>query len=156
MVNSPLLYGPYYNTPALAATGVKKYYSKVDGKYVVTGSSASSTVYESSMKTFFRECTAVIRGMWPSIKAGVQLKESRSGLENGEEVVLIKPRFTENLRFFLTYQLGTYVFQVFYVEFCRPAERCSGAWQLFNGNWVSGIGAFDNPRTGPRDKCLHL
>jgi hypothetical protein len=42
----PLLYGPYYNSPALAASGVKKYYNKVDGKYVVTGSSAESTVYE--------------------------------------------------------------------------------------------------------------
>src|SRR5690606_25115534 len=49
----PLLYGPYYNTPPIAASGERNYYSKVEGRYVITGKSADQTIYEPSMMTVF-------------------------------------------------------------------------------------------------------
>ncbi len=148
----PLIYGPYYNTPAIAATGEKKYYSQVDGRYVVTGSSASSTVYESSMKTFFPRMHSSDPRHVAQYKSwgAVEGKPVRVQ-ENGEEVVLIKPRFTENLRFFLTYQLGHMYFRYFMWNFAGRQNDVQGHGSFNNGNWVSGIGAFDNPRTGPRD-----
>src|SRR5690606_24506230 len=39
----PLFYGPYYNAPPIASAGEKKYYSQVNGRYEVTGTSASKT-----------------------------------------------------------------------------------------------------------------
>ncbi len=148
----PLVYGPYYNTPAIAATGKTKYYHKVDGKYVVTGSTASSTVYESSMKTVFPR-------MYSSDPRHVAQYKSWGAVEgkpvrvqdNNEEVVLMKPRFTENLRFFVTYQLGHMYFRYFMWNFAGRQNDVQGHGSFNNGNWVSGISAFDRPRTGPRE-----
>src|SRR5690606_29454970 len=49
----PLLYGPYYNAPAIANVGEKEQYNKVDGKYKVTGSLSGKTEYEPKLKTLF-------------------------------------------------------------------------------------------------------
>src|SRR5690606_18718905 len=103
----PLLYGPYYNTPAIAVKGEKKYYNKVDGKYLVTGASADKTIYEPSMQTIFPR-------MHSSNSQHIRIYQNWGGVRgkpvnvviNGEENTFIKPTFIENLQFFVTYQLG--------------------------------------------------
>ncbi len=148
----PLLYGPYYNTPAIAASGEKNYYNRVDGKYVVTGSSAGGTVYESSMKTFFpRMHSSDPRHVAQYKSWGAVEGKPVKVQDDGEEVTLMKPRFTENLRFFVTYQLGHMYFRYFMWNFAGRQNDVQGHGSFSNGNWVSGISAFDNPRTGPRE-----
>ncbi len=148
----PLLYGPYYNTPTIAVSGIKKYYNQVDGKYVVTGSSAKSSEYDPSMKTFFPR-------MHSSDPRHVEQYKSWGAIEgkpvkmqdNGEEVVIMKPTFTENIRFFLTYQIGHMYFRYFMWNFAGRQNDTPGHGSFLNGNWVSGIPALDVPRTGPHN-----
>ncbi len=148
----PLLYGPYYNTPAISASGERKYYNQVDGKYEVTGATAKKTVYEPSMKTFFPR-------MYSSDPRHVDMYKSWGAVEgkpvNVEDIdgdaVLMKPTFVENLRFFFTYQLGHMYFRYFMWNFAGRQNDVQGHGNFLNGNWISGIRALDEPRTGPRD-----
>ncbi len=147
----PLLYGPYYNTPAVAVSGIKKYYNEVDGKYVVTGSSAKSSKYESSMKTFFpRMHSSDPRHVEQYKRWGAIEGKPVKVQENGKEVTLMKPTFLENLRFFFTYQLGHMYFRYFMWNFAGRQNDIPGHGSFMNGNWVSGIRALDVQRTGPR------
>ena len=148
----PLVYGPYYNTPAIAARGERKYYSQLDGKYVVTGTTAKGTRYESSMMTLFprmHSSDPLHVGQYKSW--GAVEGKPVTVQDNGEEAVLMKPRFSENLRFFVTYQLGHMYFRYFMWNFAGRQNDVQGHGSFSNGNWVSGISAFDSPRTGPRD-----
>ncbi|HZH73008.1 MAG TPA: DUF2723 domain-containing protein, partial [Mariniphaga sp.] len=134
----PLLYGPYYNTPALAASGIKKYYSKVDGRYEVTGSTAEKTIYESSMMTFFPRMHssdplhAEVYKNWGAV-SGKPVKVNTGE----EEVTLIKPTFIENLRFFVSYQMGYMYFRYFMWNFAGRQNDKPGHGDFSSGNWVS-------------------
>jgi hypothetical protein len=148
----PLLYGPYYNTPMLGIKGEKKHYNQIDGEYVVTGSSASETRYHHQMQTFFPRMYSAnthhieVYKQWGKIKG----KPVRI-VHEGQEKTLQKPTFAENLRFFFTYQLGYMYFRYFMWNFAGRQNDRQGQGGFMNGNWISGIDFFDEPRTGPRD-----
>ena len=148
----PLVHGPYYNAPALATAGEKKYYNQVDGRYEVTGISASKTIYHPQMQTVFPRMYSSdprhveVYKSWGKIKGKpVRIRE------NGEEKNLMKPTFGENLRFFVTYQLGHMYFRYFMWNFAGRQNDVQGHGGFMNGNWISGIDFLDEPRVGPRD-----
>src|SRR5690606_14160067 len=93
----PLFYGPYYNAPPIASAGEKKYYSQVNGRYEVTGTSASKTVYDNRMETVFPR-------MYSSDPRHIEVYENWGNVkgrpvrirEGGEVKTLMKPTFTEN------------------------------------------------------------
>src|SRR5690606_29392973 len=140
----PLLYGPYYNSPALANKGEKKYYNQVDGKYVVTGSSASGTVYHPATQTIFPRMHSSDPGhvevyrQWGNVKG----KQVRVEVD-GEEEVIIKPTFAENLNFFFTYQMGHMYFRYFMWNFAGRQNDTPGYGNFMHGNWISGIKFLD-------------
>ena len=148
----PLLYGPYYNTPAIAAAGQKNHYNKVNGKYVITGTSADKTIYEPSMKTIFPRMHSSdprhveVYKSWGAVRGKpVKVKDA-----NGE-TELMKPTFLENLRFFITYQVGHMYFRYFMWNFAGRQNDSPGHGNFMNGNWISGIPFLDEARTGSRD-----
>ncbi|SHF77781.1 Protein of unknown function [Mariniphaga anaerophila] len=149
----PLFYGPYYNAPAIANSGEKKYYNKVNGRYEVTGTSAAKTVYDSKMEKIFPR-------MYSSDPRHVSVYESWGNVkgkpvrirEEGEVKTLMKPTFTENLRFFFSYQVGYMYFRYFMWNFVGRQNDAQGYGDFMNGNWISGIQFLDELRTGPRDK----
>ncbi len=148
----PLLYGPYYNAPALGATGEKKYYNQVEGKYEVTGTSAAKTLYDPRMQTVFPRMYSSnsrhvdVYKQWGRVKGKpVKLRDQ------GEEKTVMKPTFTENLRFFFTYQVGHMYFRYFMWNFAGRQNDVQGHGNFMNGNWISGINFLDKQRVGPRD-----
>jgi hypothetical protein len=148
----PLVYGPYYNAPAIASAGEKKYYNQVNGRYVVTGTSASKTVYDSRMETVFPR-------MYSSDPRHVEVYKSWGKVkgrpvrvrEGGEVKTLIKPTFAENLRFFFSYQLGHMYFRYFMWNFAGRQNDAQGHGDFMNGNWMSGIRFLDEVRIGPQE-----
>lgn len=148
----PLLYGPYYNAPPVANAGEKKYYNQVNGRYEVTGISASKTIYDSKMETIFpRMYSSDPRHVeaykfWGRIKGRPVRVE-----EDGETSTLMKPTFTENLRFLVTYQLGHMYFRYFMWNFAGRQNDIPGHGSFMNGNWISGIDFLDESRVGPRE-----
>lgn len=148
----PLLYGPYYNAPALGIAGEKKYFSQVEGQYKETGSSASKTKYHRQMQTLFPRMYShnpqhvEVYKRWGKVK-GRPVRIVR----DGRTETLQKPTFIENLRFFLNYQAGYMYFRYFLWNFAGRQNDTQGHGGFMNGNWISGIDFFDTPRTGPND-----
>ena len=148
----PLFYGNYYNAPVLGSNGEKKYYSQVDDRYEVTGSSAAETVYDPAFQTFFPR-------MYSSQPQHVDTYKSWGNIkgrpvrftENGEVKTLMKPTFSENLRFFFSYQLGHMYFRYFMWNFVGRQNDVQGQGGFLHGNWVSGIDFLDNFRIGAQD-----
>src|SRR5690606_17558389 len=72
--------------------------------------------------------------------------------EGGEVKTLMKPTFTENLRFFVTYQLGHMYFRYFMWNFAGRQNDAQGHGNFMNGNWISGIKFLDETRIGPQEQ----
>ncbi len=150
--NRPLLYGPYYNAPALGAVGERKLYNKADGKYVVTGITSGKTIYEPRLQTVFPRMYSdqpshiEIYEEWGRVRG--QPVKIRDG---GELKTVNKPAFIENLRFFITYQLGHMYFRYFMWNFAGRQNDIQGHGSFLQGNWISGIDFMDDYRVGPRD-----
>ncbi len=148
----PLLYGQYYNAPAIASAGEKKLYNEVDGKYVVTGTTSEKTIYEPKLETIFPR-------MYSSNSTHIQVYKEWGKVkgrpvrirERGEVKTIQKPKFSENLRFFFTYQLGFMYFRYFMWNFAGRQNDVQGQGGFMNGNWISGINFLDKAHVGPRE-----
>ncbi|HKJ78737.1 MAG TPA: DUF2723 domain-containing protein, partial [Prolixibacteraceae bacterium] len=146
----PLIHGPYYNAPAIASVGEKEMYSKVDGRYEVTGTTPVKTKYESRLTTVFPR-------MYSSSPAHVQVYKQWGKVKGtpvrirsrGETTTVQKPKFSENIRFFISYQIGHMYMRYFMWNFVGRQNDEQGRGSFFNGNWISGINALDRSRIGP-------
>lgn len=148
----PLLYGQYYNAPALGTYGEKKQYNKVDGKYKVTGTLAAGTKYDPKMETIFPRMYSSNSNHVQAYKEWGRIKGRPVRVRDGGEVkTLMKPTFVENLRFFFTYQLGHMYFRYFMWNFVGRQNDVQGEGSFMNGNWISGIKFLDEPKIGPQD-----
>jgi len=148
----PLMYGPYYNAPAIAQVGENKQYNRVDGRYEHTGTLPDKTKYDPKMETVFprmyssQSAHVEVYKEWGNIKGTPVRVRTR-----GETKTLQKPRFSENLRFFFTYQLGHMYFRYFMWNFVGRQNDVQGYGSFLNGNWISGIEAIDKTRVGPSE-----
>ena len=148
----PLLKGQYYTAPAIATEGEKQQYNKVDGKYKVTGSLAASTRFEPKLETFFPRMYSnkpnhiKVYEEWGKVK-GRPVRVT----DRGEAKTLVKPTFSENLRFFFTYQIGHMYMRYFMWNFVGRQNDIQGHGSFLNGNWISGIKFLDEARVGPRE-----
>jgi hypothetical protein len=148
----PLLYGPYYSARALGATGEKKYYSKVNGRYEVTGTSGSKTRYEPKLQTIFPRMYSNQPHHIEQYKEWGQVKGTEVRIRNrGESQTVLKPRFSENLRFFFSYQLGYMYSRYFMWNFAGRQNDIQGHGSFRNGNWISGIDFLDKYRVGSQE-----
>ncbi len=66
----------------------------------------------------------------------------------GETKTKVVPTFGENLRFFLSYQVGFMYFRYFMWNFVGRQNDIQGHGGILHGNWVSGIDFIDNWRLG--------
>lgn len=58
------------------------------------------------------------------------------------------PTFGQNLRYFITYQLGHMYWRYFMWNFAGRQNDLQGNGEVNRGNWISGIPMIDNPRLG--------
>ena len=77
--------------------------------------------------------------------------KSWAGITNDPENKHI-PTFTENLRYFIRYQLNHMYWRYFFWNFVGRQNDNQGMYaDLLNGNWISGIGFIDEMRLGPQN-----
>ncbi len=148
----PLAYGPYYTAPALGSKGDKDQYNRVDGKYKVTGSMSAGTEYEPKLETFFPRMYSNQANHIKVYKEWGKVKGEQVRVRNGGEVKkLTRPTFSENLRFFFSYQLGHMYMRYFMWNFAGRQNDIQGHGNFMNGNWISGINFIDEAKIGPRE-----
>ncbi len=148
----PLVYGPYYNAPAIGTEGKKDQYNKVNGKYKVTGSLAAGNTYDPKMETFFPRMYSSNSGHVAVYKEWGKVKGRPVRVRTGGEVkTLMKPTFAENIRFFVTYQIGFMYMRYFMWNFVGRQNDVQSQGDFMDGNWVSGIEFLDKARVGPRE-----
>ncbi|HAP35380.1 MAG TPA: hypothetical protein DCQ28_05365, partial [Bacteroidetes bacterium] len=71
--------------------------------------------------------------------------------QNGEQEIRNVPTFTENLRFFVSYQLGFMYWRYFMWNFVGRQDDVQSSGGLTNGNWISGIKPIDAMFLGNQD-----
>lgn len=164
----PIVYGAYFNAPLemkdLNNDGIpdnykdgKPVYTKdlAQRKYVITDSRKQSIPnYDERFKVFFPR-------MWnnqqESYKSGykdwgkIKGTPIRVTTQDGKTEIINKPTLGENLRFFFTYQIGHMYMRYFMWNFAGRQNDIQGHGEPSHGNWMSGIGLFDNHRIGPQD-----
>ncbi|MDR2384198.1 MAG: DUF2723 domain-containing protein [Tannerella sp.] len=69
----------------------------------------------------------------------------------GEKKNVMKPTFSENLRFFFNYQLNFMYWRYFMWNFAGRQNDIQGYGNVLNGNWITGIKFIDSILIGPQD-----
>jgi hypothetical protein len=149
----PILYGQYYNAPITDYDDGNPVYRKdtVSKTYVVIDDRKGTIpVYDSRFTTLFPR-------MWSSQRRGAEEFYKNWGGpgvpvtiqdENGESKTINRPTFTENLKFFFTYQIGHMYLRYFMWNFAGRQNDVQGYGSPENGNWISGIPFLDKARLG--------
>jgi hypothetical protein len=152
----PIFYGQYYNAPLDSknpySDGTPIYIrDSKKGKYVITDPRKSADpIYDRNFSTIFprmyspQENHIKAYQSWGKIQ-GVPVTATNN---DGETETLMKPTFTENLRFFFRYQLGHMYFRYFMWNFAGRQNDIEGHGGISDGNWLSGITFLDEFRLG--------
>lgn len=150
----PVVYGQYYNAPTNPYSDATPFYVKdtKKGKYVMTDDRKSTIPnYDRTFSTLFPR-------MWsnqkPShitaYKSWGKIKGTPIDVmdDEGKPETLYKPTFIENVRFFLSYQVGHMYMRYFFWNFVGRQNDIEGHGGIRYGNWISGIPFLDNARLG--------
>ncbi len=152
----PLFQGQYYSAPLDPqnpySDGTPVYIrDRNSGKYVVTDSRRKSIAnYDSRFKTIFprmyssQDNHVKAYQSWGKVK-GVPVDAINN---SGEPEMIIRPTFSENMRFLFRYQLGHMYFRYFMWNFAGRQNDVEGHGGISNGNWISGINFLDEFRLG--------
>jgi hypothetical protein len=154
----PLFHGQYYNAPTIGLEDGKPVYVKdlEKRRYVITDHRKSTRpVYDPRFTTIFPR-------MWSNQKPShIEMYKQYGKVrgipievktEEGSEIRM-RPKFSENLRYFFTYQLGHMYFRYFMWNFSGRQNDVESQGEIENGNWITGINWFDEHilRLGPQD-----
>jgi MFS family permease len=146
----PLLKGQYYNAPMVEVKDGAAKYVPLDGKYEIIG-------YDYDI-TYDNRFTTIFPRMYSSDPQHVQSYHNWANIkgkivdvnENGQVKKYVVPTFSENLKFFFSYQVGHMYMRYFLWNFVgrQNDEQGNG---ILNGNWISGIPFIDANLTGRQD-----
>ena len=154
----PLIYGQYFNAPEERRVETKPAYVKLNGRYEIVQRNVKIK-YDERFCTFFPRMFSPDRSHIEMYQAWGEVKGRplRVIQDDGKEVILHRPTFLENLRFFFNYQLGHMYWRYFMWNFAGRQNDIQADGSILNGNWLSGIALFDMPRIGPQDDIpLHF
>jgi len=152
----PILYGPYYNAPMIGRKDGNPVYIK-DAKtkkyIIIDDKKEAEPVYDPAFSTIFPR-------MWSSIENAHETNYKKWGNvkgtpitvtdDDGKQKVIYKPTFSENLRFFFSYQLQFMYVRYFMWNFAGKQNDIQGFGNDLDGNWISGINWLDEMRLGPQ------
>ena len=148
----PLFKGPYYNAPTTAYKDGKPKYVIENGKYIISAYNLERE-YDQRFITLFPRMWSdqsehePVYKEWGKIK-GVPVSVTD---QSGEKEIIRKPKFSENMRFMLTYQFGYMYFRYFMWNFAGKQNDTQGTGGAVNGNWITGIRFLDEIRVGSPD-----
>lgn len=154
--DNPLVYGHFYDSPLNPQnryTQGKPIYSQIDGKYKITDNRVIPN-YDDKFNMLFPRMWSTMEAShadeyveWGKIK-GTRIQHKN---ERGENEVIVKPNFTENLRFFFSYHVNHMYWRYFMWNFVGRQNDIQSHGSVINGNWLSGINFIDEVRLGDQD-----
>ncbi|HRH65512.1 MAG TPA: DUF2723 domain-containing protein [Bacteroidia bacterium] len=137
----PLFIGQYYNARVTDQKTGDDTWAKIDGeKKYVKGPSKIEPVYEPDKTTVFPRMWSNQQNHINEYKKWADIKGDRT------------PTFSENLKFFFTYQMGEMYWRYFMWNFVGRQNDLQGPGGITKGNWMSGITFIDEMRLGPQDQ----
>ena len=155
----PILYGQYYNAPQdqqkpyvdgnpVYMKAPKKTSNDKDAYIVADDRVNSIPNYDPNFCTYFPR-------MWNSEPSHVSAYRNWGGIKRDEigdqqtgEKMPVRPAFSENLRYFISYQMGWMYWRYFFWNFSGRQNDIQGHGNATDGNWITGIKAFDEWRLG--------
>jgi hypothetical protein len=122
------------------------------GKYVITDDRKETIpVYDDRFETLFPR-------MWSNQKSDhIRYYKEYGNVKgiptpvrkpDGSTTTENRPTFSNNLRFFFTYQIGHMYLRYFMWNFAGRQNDIESQGEPENGNWISGIGFIDSARLG--------
>lgn len=135
--DTPLFYGPYFDSQASETVEKGKIYRKGENKYEIAGSK-SSELYDRT--TVFPRIYSQRADHIPAYRRWLGLSENE------------KATFADNLKFFFSYQTGFMYIRYFLWNFVGKQNDTQGFGERNNGNWLSGIKPLDQLRLGSQDQ----
>ncbi|HEX8516383.1 MAG TPA: DUF2723 domain-containing protein [Bacteroidia bacterium] len=156
----PLLYGQYFCAP----TDPQKPYLDGNPLYARDDKSGKYVVLDDRKGTianYDKDFCTIFPRMWSSQSnhvAGYKSwtdpskykKVSAIDPQTGEQTTIAKPTFGQNLGFFFKYQIGQMYSRYFLWNFVGRQNDFQGHGNSIEGNWITGITAFDEWRLGPQ------
>ena len=149
----PILYGQYYNAPIVDYGDGNPVYQRSDEakKYVVVDDKkGTNPIYDSRFTTLFprmwsnqRHGSEEYYHNWAGPGVPVTVTD-----QDGSTKTLNKPTFTENLKYFFSYQIGFMYLRYFMWNFSGRQNDVQGYGGIQDGNWISGIPFLDKMRLG--------
>ena len=152
----PILYGENF---ASVVTGYKERETWIakDGKYIKSKLNAKID-YDPKTVGFFPRMHSTEPEHVEAYKKQFNFKGRRiiTTDEEGKQTAVIVPTFSENLSFFLNYQLGYMYIRYFMWNFAGRQNDIQGTGGLLNGNWQSGVPFIDEQVAGPQNNLPEL
>lgn len=152
----PLLYGPYYNAPVIGYGNGSPTYGRENGKYVVWSRDVDYT-FDSRLCTVFPRMYSRNSNHINIYKEWVNIKGAPISItKNGKSETLLKPSFSNNLAFFVKYQVGYMYLRYFLWNFAGKQNDYQGNGGITKGNFITGISFIDDYFYGDQDKLSTL
>ena len=156
----PIGYGQYYNAPLDAQTpyvdgnpvyiqAPKKKASDPDQYIISDDRKASIPNFDPNFCTIFPR-------MWSSQSSHISAYRNWGGIKHDEvddgngHKTPIKPSFASNIQYFISYQMGWMYWRYFFWNFSGRQNDIQGHGNATDGNWITGIKAFDDWRLGTK------
>jgi len=143
---TPFFFGYYFNSNALVLKKREYEYFPKNGKYVKL---EDQPEYVSKFKTIFPRMYSSHENHINGYKMWGKIKGKPYTINGKTEYI---PTFAENLRFFFSYQLNYMYFRYFFWNFSGRQNDNLGKGDIYNGNWITGIGFLDKARLGHNGK----
>jgi hypothetical protein len=141
---TPLLKGNYFNAPAVSIEKGKPVYFPKDGKYRKSEGSPEYK-FDSRFETIFPRMYSGQDNHIQGYKMWGKVKGRKVDVNGKTEYV---PTFSENLRYFFSYQLNHMYIRYFMWNFSGRQNDKQGHGDVLNGNWLTGFGFIDQARIG--------
>jgi len=163
---TPLIYGEYFNAPAIRVIEGNPSYYKKDGRYLRIPQRKYE--YDDKFKGFFprmcsdREDHIQHYMFWANLneadlyevvrdESGNPVRSQSGAFQFDRQKPVSPPAFGKNLQFFFRYQIGYMYFRYFMWNFAGRQNDLQGHGEPTKGNWMSGIKFLDEARLGPQD-----
>ena len=176
----PLLYGAYYSAPPEGYKTKHFRYLDEDGRYK-SASTITGYTHPAEFMHFFPRMWDSRKGEreykpWAAYRTGTEpardengelirdeagrvvqqeavlFGERKSYNDGYEQQVVVEPTFTENMKYFFSYQLNYMYWRYFMWNFVgRQSDIQPSRELIVDGNWLSGIGWIDRMYVGPQD-----
>ncbi len=147
----PLVYGNNYNSQVVGSK-TRQTYKLYNDKYFQDELNPKYEFNKQTLSVFPRMASMDARHVeayqqWVDIKGrNVKIRE-----QDGSSKEIKVPLFTDNLKFFVKYQVIHMYFRYFMWNFAGKQNDIQGYGGRYHGNWISGIPFIDNWRLGSQE-----